>query len=28
MFGRAIQGEPVESAVKWAEGELKAVYEV
>ncbi len=28
MFGRAIQGEPVESAVKWAEGELKAIYEV
>jgi multiple sugar transport system substrate-binding protein len=27
MFGRAIQGEPVESAVKWAEGELKAIYE-
>ena len=28
MFGRAIQGESAESAVKWAEGELKQVYEV
>ena len=28
MFARAIQGEPAESAVKWAEGELKAIYEV
>jgi multiple sugar transport system substrate-binding protein len=27
MFARAIQGEPAESAVKWAEGELKAIYE-
>jgi len=27
MFARAIQGEPAESAVAWAEGELKAIYE-
>jgi len=27
MFARAIQGEPAEAAVKWAEGELKAIYE-
>jgi multiple sugar transport system substrate-binding protein len=28
MFARAIQGESPEAAVKWAETELKAVYEV
>ena len=27
MFARAIQGESPEAAVKWAEGEMKAVYE-
>ena len=28
MFAKAIQGESAESAVKWAETELKQVYEV
>jgi hypothetical protein len=28
MFGKAVQGDSPEAAVKWAETELKAVYEV
>jgi multiple sugar transport system substrate-binding protein len=26
MYAKAIQGMPAEDAVKWAEGELKTIY--
>jgi multiple sugar transport system substrate-binding protein len=27
MYAKAVQGMPAEDAVKWAEGELKRIYE-